>query len=200
MVVSTHASGAVTDLLAGDTVELHGITAAEDPTLAGVIVMDYSQGFVVGDPAGDPLTGTLQSRVIVREDTGEIDFSWRLRDLDSEVNLISSIVISGFDGWGVGVEWRIDGSGDIGPAFAARTADDDSIGYLFETPFLGQPNESKFMFARTHAMDFDLLGTARINLVSGEWITLSTFVPVVPAPGPLAVFGITGMIAQRRRR
>ncbi len=199
MGVCTQASAAVVDLFAGDSVALNGITVAEDPTLAGTVMMDYAQDFVAGDPAGAPLTGTLLSRVVMRTDTGEIDFSWRIRDLDSKVNRISSIVLSGFDGWDVGVEWRVDGLGDVGPAFASRTADDDSIGFLFESPYLYAPHESRFMFARTHAMDFDLIGTARINLASGESVVLSTFAPV-PTPGSLFILGSAGVIAARRRR
>lgn len=199
MVAAMQASASVVDLHAGDSVGLSGITSAEDPSLVGVVTMDFVQDFEVGDPAGGRLTGTLQSRVLMRLDTGEIDFSWRLRDLDSETNLISSIVLSGFDGWDVGVEWRIDGLGDVGPAFASRSEDSDSIGFLFDAPYLHASSESKFMFARTHAMSFDLIGTARINLVSGESVVLSTFAPV-PAPGSLALFGIAGVVAQRRRR
>lgn len=200
LICTSSALAAITDIFAGESLPLIGITSAEDPTLAGAVAIDFAQDFVVGDPAGDPLTGTLQSRVVMRADTGEIDFYWRLLDLHSETNSISSIVLSGFDGWDVGVEWRIDGLGDVAPAFATRTADDDSIGFLFDTPFLYAPHESKFMLARTHAMDFDLIGTARINLLSGEHITLATFAPIVPTPGGLALLGVAGLGAARRRR
>lgn len=197
---TSSASAAITNILAGDSVGLSGITSAEDPSLAGVVAIDFVQDFSVGDPAGDLLTGELVSRVVVRNDTGEIDFYWRLRDLDSETNRISSIVLSGFEGWDVGVEWRVDSVGDIGPAFATRTGDDDSIGYLFNSPFLHDPNESKYFLARTSAMDFGLIGTARINLISGESVTLATFAPQVPTPGGVAILGIAALGAARRRR
>lgn len=200
LILTSSAWGGVTDLFAGDTVALHGITLAEDPSLAGTVMIDFAQDFEVGDPAGDRLTGNLVSRVSMRTDTGELDFSWRIRDLDSETNSISSIVLSGFDGWDIGVEWRIDSSGDIGPAFASRTVDDDSVGFLFEAPYLRAVNESKYMLARTHAMGFDLIGTARINLASGESVTLATFAPTVPTPGGLGLLGISGLLAGRRRR
>lgn len=200
MLSISSASAAITDIFAGDSVGLSGITVAEDPSLAGVVAIDFAQDFAVGDPAGDLLTGVLDSRVVIRNDTGEIDFYWRLRDLDSESTRISSIVLSGFEGWDVGVEWRVDSVGDIGPAFATRTADDDSIGYLFNAPFLHGPNESKYFLARTSAMDFDLIGTAQINLISGESVTLATFAPQVPTPGGAVLLGTGGLLATRRRR
>ncbi len=199
MGVCTHASASVVDLFAGDSVALNGITLAEDPTMSGVVAIDFAQDFEVGDPAGSRLTGTLQSRVLIRNDTGELDFMWRIRDLHSETNSISSIVFSGYEGWDIGVEWRADGLGDVAPGYASRTVDDDSIGFLFDTPYLYAPHESRFVLARTHAMDFDLIGTARINLASGESVVLSTFAPV-PTPGSLLILGSAGVIAARRRR
>lgn len=200
LITTSSAWGGITDIFAGDTVAINGITLAEDPSLQGLVAIDFVQDFAVGDPAGGRLTGTLSSRAVTRMDTGEIDFYWGLRDLHSETNFISSIVLSGYEGWDVGVEWRVDSTGDIGPAFASRTADDDSIGFLFESPYLHAPNESKLMLARTSAMSFELIGTARINLASGEFVELETWAPSVPAPGGLSLLGFGGMIAVRRRR
>lgn len=200
LISSSHALGDVADIFAGDTIALSGITHEQDPSLGGVVAIDYSQDFELGDPAGDLVRGTLQSRVSVRHDTGELDFSWRIRDVSSQFQQISSIVLSGFEGWDVGVEWRIDGSGDIGASHALRTADDNSIGFLFESPFLVPPAESKFVFARTHASTYELIGTARINLIGGEFVVLDTWAPTVPTPGGLALLGISGIIAGRRRR
>jgi len=200
LTTGTNALASGIDIQAGQTVSLSGITADMDPLLPGTVVEDLLQEFVIGDPAGNALVGTLQSRVSVRHDTGQINLYWRIRDLSGPSVQISSIVISGFEGWSVGVEWRIDGSGDIGPSDAIRTADDNSIGYLFAGPALMTPDESKFCLASTEAFDYALTGTARINLLSGESITLATWAPAVPAPGAMGMLGVTALAAARRRR
>lgn len=200
LLASTQASAEVATIEAGQTVALSGITHAEDPTLGGVVVADYSQDFVVGDVAGDPLIGTLHSRVSERFDTGELDFSWRISGIESELERISSVVLSGYQGWELGVEWRIDSTGEAGPSHAMRSEDDDSIGYLFAGTPLNASRDSHSFFARTQAFDFETIGTARINLVSGYHITLSTFAPTIPTPGGLAMLGIGGLVTARRRR
>tara|TARA_R110000744_G_scaffold93671_3_gene180910 strand:+ start:435 stop:1073 length:639 start_codon:yes stop_codon:yes gene_type:complete len=198
--LATIAQASVTDIFAGETVALSGVSVAEDPTVGGTVIEDYAQDFVISDVTGAELyRGVLQSRITMRFDTGELDFRWRVRDVLDLPGQISSVAVNGYAGWEVGVEYKSDSLGDVGPSDALRTADDDTIGYLF-SGLLTPTDESKFFFARTHAFEYGLTGTARINLISGEFVELATWAPAVPAPGSMGMLGLGGLVAMRRRR
>jgi len=196
------ALGAISNLNAGESADLLGITWIEDNSLAGFVVPegDLSEQFTINDPAGNYFEATLQSRAIIRDDNGMMDFSWRILDIENLAGRIASVVVNGYEAWSVGVEYRVDGSGDIGPDSAYRSADGDSVGYNFENGGLGYPDESKFFFSRTDAMGYDASGTIRITLVTGEFVELDTWAPAVPAPGALSLLGLGGIVAGRRRR
>lgn len=196
---SMPALGAVATIDPGQTIALSGITHAEDPSLAGVVAEDWVQDFLIVSDTGATFSGSIQSRVVTRFDNEQLDFSWFIRDT-SGVGQISSVVITGFAGWDLGVEWRPDSLGDIGPSHASRTADGLNLGYLFAGVPLNAPDESKFFFARTEAMTYDTSGTVTINLIGGESVTLKTFAPAVPTPGGAAVLALAGLGAARRRR
>lgn len=201
LLAAAPAFGAISTIGAGESAFLNGVSLAEDPTLAGMVVIDYLQPFELADPAGEPLSASLLTRVSERTDTGELTFSYRVVDMAGSTGQITSIVVSGFAGWSTGVEWRSDSLGDLGPQQAYRSVDEDTINYQFN-PTLGFPNafESRFFFARTNAFDYNDLGTAVITLTNGESVTLSTFAPAVPTPGGLACIGLAGLGIARRRR
>jgi len=197
--LATTSLAGVIDLFAGDTVEMHGITLAEDPTLAGTVIQDFAQGFVLPDPAGEPLTGSFHSRASRRADTNQIDFRWRITIDSGKTGEISSIIINGFAGWSVGVEYRVDAVGIVEPSHASRSVDDQYLGFHFNDPTLRYYDSHPF-FARTEALEYDFSGTAQINMTNGESITLATFAPVIPAPGAVSVLGIAALGTARRRR
>lgn len=203
MTISGVAAGtlaAVTPVNPGQTVALSGITHAEDPSLGATVLLDWVQEFSISNATGELYRASLQSRVARRHDTNELDFYWRVRDVEIAQGEISSIVVTGFDGFLQGVEYRPDGQGDIGASHASRSADGLALGYLFANPTLSGQFESKASLARTDAFEYDTVGTVRINLLSGEFITLSTLAPVVPAPGGAALLAGAGLLAARRRR
>tara|TARA_R110000744_G_scaffold93671_4_gene180913 strand:+ start:37 stop:687 length:651 start_codon:yes stop_codon:yes gene_type:complete len=195
------ALGAISNLNAGESADLFGITWIEDNSLAGLIVPegDIIEQFTIGEPAGSYFEATLQSRAIIRSDNGMMDFSWHIRDIENFSSQIASVVVNGYEAWSVGVEYRVDGSGDLGPDSAFRSADGDSVEYNFENGGLGYPDESKFFFSRTDAMGYDTSGTIRITLVTGEFVELDTWAPAVPAPGAISLLGLGGIVAGRRR-
>lgn len=204
-IVAATAAADITPINAGDLVALSGITHAQDNTLQAVVLDDWSQGFSIANDIGEEYSGSIQSRVSQRTDTGELDFYWRIRDTSTHSNFslfgeVASIVVTGFAGWDVGVEWRVDGLGETGASNAFRSKDADSIGYLFANPTLNPLDDSKAHLARTGAFDYDGSGTITINLISGESVTLSTFAPTVPSPAPLALGACSMLLASRRRR
>ncbi len=194
--------GAITNLNAGESADLFGITSAEDNSLVGGIPAggDFSEDFVIGDAAGNFFEANFKSRVVIRNDTGTVDFYWQIRDVEDLSGQVASVVVNGYQAWSVGVEYRPDSLGDIGPNSAFRTADGDSIGYNFESPAVGFPDESKHFLARTDATDYAMTGTVRITLVTGQFVDLDTWAPAVPTPGALSLLGLGGLIAGRRRR
>ncbi|MFK7760211.1 MAG: PEP-CTERM sorting domain-containing protein [Phycisphaerales bacterium] len=193
------ALGAISNLNAGESADLFGITAAEDMSLVGT-ANDFSQDISIFDAAGNLFEARFQSRAITRFDTGQIDFAWRISGIEDLAGQVASVVVNGHEAWSVGVEYRIDGLGDVGPTSAFRTEDGDSVGFNFDDPAVGFENESKFFFARSDASDFAMTGTARITLVTGQFIDVDTWAPAVPAPGSLALLGLGGLTAMRRRR
>lgn len=193
------ALGAISNLNAGESADLFGITFAEDMSLGGSAI-DAVENFTITDAAGNLFDGVFQSRAITRSDNGMIDFSWRIDNIEDLAGQVASVVVNGYEAWSVGVEYRIDGLGDVGPTSAFRTEDGDSVGFNFDDPAVGFDNESKFFFARSDASDFGMTGTARITLVTGQVIELDTWAPAVPAPGSLALLGLGGVVALRRRR
>lgn len=191
--------GAITPIEPGQTVPLFGVTHAQDPSLSGVVAQDWVQDFLIVGDTGATFSGSIQSRVSRRSDNDQLTFAWRIRET-SGVGQISSVVVTGLQGWDLGVEWRPDSLGDVGPSHATRTADGVSLGYLFADTLLNAPDESKFFFARTEAMTYNTSGTVTINLLSGDSVTLQTFAPTIPAPGGLGLAAAGGLLASRRRR
>lgn len=196
----TGALAGVQQINPGQTIALNGVTHDEDPSLTATVLLDWTQEFSISNVAGELYRARLQSRVARRLDTGELDFSWHIRDVEVGLGEVSSLVITGLDGFLQGVEYRPDGNGDIAPSHASLSADSTALGYLFANPTLTGLAESYFSVARTDALEFDSIGTATIYLLSGESVTLSTLAPVVPAPGGVVLLGATGVLAARRRR
>lgn len=192
--------GAVKQINPGQTVALDGITSAEDTSLPAVILHDWEQEFSISNATGVLFRATLQSRVARRLDNDQLDFNWRIHDIEVAQGQVSSFVVTGFDGFLQGVEYRPDGSGSIAPSHASLSGDGSALGFLFAGPTLTDPDGSKFTLARTDAYDFSTLGTVRINLLSGEFVTLTTYAPAVPAPGGAALLAGLGLVGSRRRR
>lgn len=192
------ASGSITSLDAGQSVGLSGVDSASDHSLLGTPEVYFTDFTIEGD-SGTLFEGSLGYRAVTRIDTGMIDLSWRLLAIGDYEGEVASIEVDGYSSYSVGVAYRTDQFGTIAPTSASRSVDGDSVAFGFDSPAIGDLLGSKPSWIRTDAMAYDFSGTARITLVSGEFIELATFAPV-PAPGAFAVLGLGSLVAGRRRR
>src|SRR5687768_18077205 len=149
---------------------LTGTSLAERPELAGDIIFELTQNF-----SGDAFSGTLQTRVVRETDAGTLDFYYRVDPT------LDSYSVTGFNGFSTDVDFRTDLPDDPGPhgaSGAARTADGDTIHFVFR---------GGWTFVQTNATDFRTTGTATFppNNV-GDPVTIGGV--AVPIPLPPAVY------------
>jgi hypothetical protein len=186
-----------------------GTTAANRPELGGVVLEDKITEFTISG-AGETLTGTIQNRVVRSELDGTLDFYWRIVPTSGNGDLLA-FRVSGFEGFTLDADWRIDGLGDVAPDTARYFGDGSGdVNFLFsnnEVGFnqAGSYEESMFFFLDTDATSYSESG--RFDLLCAEHdcmsITYSTFAPTaVPIPAALWLFGsgIVGLMGFSRRR
>ncbi len=218
----TIAQADVVNLAPGDTAGgLFGITNTEMPELIGVTISDifqdftiYSNGKGAGEGGGILYQGTLMTRVVRSNQTGNLTFNYRIMDPAPDFSgMIANIDLTGYTDFETRVEYRseVNGPGDEGPEDASRSADGDVISFDFDS-VLDRQEASKFFFVMTDATEFSepigdaANGTggalATIYLQSGESVTLNVVAPLpsVPVPGTLMLLSGAGLISTRRRR
>ena len=188
-------------------VDLFGTTAAFRPELAGIVLEDLLTPFSISG-AGETLSGQIQNRV-VRSDDGTLDFSWRIIPGEGRGD-ISVFRVTGFAGFTLDADWRIDGLGGAAPDVARFFGSDDgAVNFLFNTDEVGfRDGTSHFFFLDTQATSyaktgqFDML-CASDNCISSQY---ETFAPVasevVPIPSAVWLFssGLLGLAGIARRR
>ncbi len=206
------ASGALVSLTPGTGSGLSGTTGAADPVLAGTTLPDSDSptnntdqtfDFEIFDGLTLLYSGAIQTRVTESNLTGELIFSYRLRDSMGGLNgIVTDVSITGFGGWTTDVEYSTDGLGDVGPSRAQRSAGDgDELAFLMaNNPPLSGGVESYFFFALTDAPSFGLVGVAEITIEGGFSTTVDVYAPEIPAPGALSMAGFVGLALARRRR
>lgn len=181
----------------GDITALPGTTAAAEPQLAGVVLVDEivpfsftSDGFI---------SGTVQQRIVRSDADGTLDFYWRVfNDINSQA-AIGSFRIGDFYAPEYNANWRIDGLGDVAPDSAHRFTgiNDASVNFLFSNGLL-PGTSSNFFFFDTTATDyamtaqFDLTGTG-IGGISDLYAAYSP-VSKIPEPSVIAILAL-GLIS-----
>jgi hypothetical protein len=221
LATGTIAQADVANLAPGDFAGgLFGVTNTELPELIGASVSDIFQDFTIysggkGAQGGGVLyEGTLMTRVVRSNQTGNLTFNYRIMDPAPGFDgVISDIDLTGYSDFETRVEYRseVSGPGDEGPVDASRSEDGDVINFDFGL-ILDSNKASRFFFVMTDATEFGQPGgeaaggfggaLATIYLQSGESVTLNVVgpSPSIPAPGTLLLLSGAGLIGTRRRR
>jgi len=208
----------VVDLAPGEAAGgLNGIMNTELSELIGTTESDILQDFTIFGTGGQGnilYQGTLMTRVVRSNETGNLHFNYRILGPNPQFGgMISRVELDGYSGLQTRVEYRseLSAPGDEGPVDASRSADGDVLTFDFGE-ILDPAEESRFFFAMVDTDVFTLPGgqgrggpiggaTATIYLLTGESVTLT--VPgagPIPAPGAISVLSLAGLITVRRRR
>ena len=185
------ASPAQAVLLGPNTTQpLPGTTAAAQPQLAGLIIVDETIdfSFFSASDAGTIL-GSVQQRIVRSDQDGTLDFYWRVLNDESSAGVIGSFRIGQFVSPEYNANFRTDGSGDVGPQQAHRFgAPLESYVNFFGFPTGGLlPGDSTlFMFLDTTATAY--APTALFDVTNSNQTSISdsftAYSPANPVPEP----------------
>lgn len=163
--LSTVSIGA-TPLPPGATESLSGSTLSAHPEWAGGLNNDALIPWEIRNASNAViLTGTIQNRVSVSNTTGNLVIAPRLRDLASPTGTarIVRYVTTGFDGTGIDVDYRLDGSGEVGPDTVSRSAEPGgTLDFDFTASPVAPPESARFLMMSVDTAHFRLDGTATI--------------------------------------
>lgn len=177
-----------------------GTTLADDATLKGTVLAD-----TINDFFGSNFKGEYQTRVVRRDDTGTLDFYYRVRSFtdQDQGRVLRDFRIGDFGGWSTSVTWRPDGlpapaAGDS-PLTAIRFPQSqcpscDGINFSFSDLSGGVPSsfvsgdQSYFMLIRTTATAYtttrgDVYLVNSPGLPFGQYLS-NTFDLYAPVPEP----------------
>lgn len=171
----------------GDSFLTEGTTAADRPELAGAVILDEMISFTGIDGLGNAtFSGTLQAR-IVREDSGTLDFYYRILNDPNSRDGIARLSASDFTGWTTDADFRIDSIGFSNPDRAYRQASGAAVSFDFwDTVLPG--DETKFFFISTNATHYT---AGSVVLVDGGAAVVRAYAPgvAVPEPGTFILLG-----------
>ena len=161
------------------SVPVPALTDAGDPNLGGVVQYDQLVPFTLQDANGLQCTGNLQERVVLSNNTGDLDFYYRVRDT-SGTGYVSNLSTSSFAGIPVSVGYRTDGLGTVSPTTADRDA---APGDLITFDFSSHPiscaagEESQFILISTSVTGYVTGGQANIFSSTGSDFSMPAVMP-----------------------
>jgi len=182
-----------------------GTTAAADPSLAGVVIADDVNNF-----SGTSFNGQYQTRVVRRDDTGTLDFYYRIVSFTDQAQdrVLRDFRIGDFADWQTSATWRPDGVGTENPLIAVKFPQApqcvacDGINLSFADFAAGVPSnfnsgdDSRFMVIRTSATAFTTT-SADVYLVTVPGVPFDQFLSAgfsvyapVPEPSSLTLFAL----------
>jgi hypothetical protein len=160
------------------SVAVPALTSAGDPNLNGVVQYDQLVPFTLQDSNGVQCTGNLEERAVLTNNTGDLDFYYRIRDT-SGTGYVSNLSTSSFAGLSVGVGYRTDDVGTVTPT----TADRDAAGDLITFDFSSHPiscaaqEESQFILISTTVTNSVSTGQADIFSSTGIDFSMPAIMP-----------------------
>lgn len=179
--VIANQAGAV-PLAPGGAVATPGTTSAARPELAGVVVQDVIRPISVA-VGGTVIRGWLQDRIVRSNQTGTLDFYYRINIDQGSNGAINQVRKATFAPAGAptDVDWRMDGLGTKNPKGAIRSANGQIV--VFEHPggnAIMPGQQSRFVFVKTRAREYKV-GTSMLRWTSAG----GSGVVVVPSFHPV---------------
>ena len=206
----SQAAHAVIVLPGDNNVPLSGTTLAANPDLAGVVLVDALRPFSIQDNSGTTiLTGNVQDSVMRSNNTGELIFTPRLRNLVKPMDQawIVGLQTTGYTGFATDIDFRTDGIGDVGPNSASRDITGNELFFRYDPNIIVPPEDALFLSVFTDATVFDRTGSITIfaqNDLGRIFSTtlVDTLTPAVPVPAAAWLFGsgLIGLIGIARRK
>jgi hypothetical protein len=167
-------------LTVGNSIPVPPLTATGDPNLVGVVQYDQLVPFTLQDANGNlECTGNLEERVVTSNNTGDLDFYYRVRDT-SGTGSVASLSTSSFAGKPVAVGYRTDDLGTVSPTSAARSSTPDGV---ISFDFSSHPiscaaqEESQFMLIGTSVNNYEPGGQADVISSDGADASVLAVMP-----------------------
>lgn len=176
---NAHYRASAVPLAAGASVGLSGTTNAARPELAGVVLVDRIRNFSMTNAAGATIRGTFQDRVVKRNASGQLEFSFRIKN---DASSAGNIVVVNRQKYGafsaVDVDFRLDGLGSVGALAAAHGGGPNArIKFDFYNAPIKPGAESRFHFIGTTATEYNEKGLIGLQSNNGAYTSFKVFSP-----------------------